>query len=407
MQVENNAMKKKHDFVSLLLPWIQILHIYAFISGITLGYLVIVAIDVLLIFRPGSRIVLDLNGKWCIAFFVFSILSLPFCLYFADSIAEVSIANRIVKLAILYLLFLLCSSRGINWKDYVLSLRIISIISCAVIVVQFVMYLSFGYYFSINVPFLKYANESTDTYLKNHTTESRFHSIFTEPAHFVFFIVQYLIVLLFNSDTFTLKRLGAAIIVTICVLLSVSTTGIVLLAVIWVCFFVTVAFKRKQKRETIMFLFLALVIVLLVFVFFNNSILFQSFSRMGGGFSTSNTVWKRIYANVDVVRQTEGFTRWFGRGLGNVESTFMNSFVYLLINNGIIGAVLVFVWFVRCFFASSRMGRIAIICLFLLAAIDMVLFTPTVLGYLIIILQSNQKAEKKDPENEECSIYCG
>ena len=381
MQVENNAMKKKHDFVSLLLPWIQILHIYAFISGITLGYLVIVALEVLLIFRPGSRIVLDLNGKWCIAFFVFSILSLPFCLYFADSIAEVSIANRIVKLAILYLLFLLCSSRGINWKDYVLSLRIISIISCAVIVVQFVMYLSFGYYFSINVPFLKYAN--------------------------VFFIVQYLIVLLFNSDTFTLKRLGAAIIVTICVLLSVSTTGIVLLAVIWVCFFVTVAFKRKQKRETIMFLFLAFVIVLLVFVFFNNSILFQSFSRMGGGFSTSNTVWKRIYANVDVVRQTEGFTRWFGRGLGNVESTFMNSFVYLLINNGIIGAVLVFVWFVRCFFASSRMGRIAIICLFLLAAIDMVLFTPTVLGYLIIIVQSNQKAEKKDPENEECSVYCG
>ena len=156
-----------------------------------------------------------------------------------------------------------------------------------------------------------------------------------------------------------------------------------------------------------MFLFLALVIVLLVFVFFNNSILFQSFSRLGGGFSTSNTVWKRIYANVDVVRQTEGFTRWFGRGLGNVESTFMNSFVYLLINNGIIGAVLVFVWFVRCFFASSRMGRIAIICLFLLAAIDMVLFTPTVLGYLIIIVQSNQKAEKKDPENEECSVYCG
>ena len=134
-----------------------------------------------------------------------------------------------------------------------------------------------------------------------------------------------------------------------------------------------------------MLLLIILLFGLTAYVVLNNDLLSFSLYRLTGSYERSDVVWKRINSNFEDIKNMKSIYLLFGYGVGNVESEFMNSIVYTILNFGIIGLIILVIGTVKIFIKSNICGRIALIVFLILSAIDMVFFTPTALGYLIIV----------------------
>lgn len=389
---------RQTKMVSYLLPWIQWLHVFAFLPGITLGYVAIVAIDFyVLLFVQKGKMLFRKNDRNLYLIFAYMMIALMISLTVVSDVLWVSIINRIVKIVFLYWLVIIATSKIVNWQYYTKSLKVLTYLASFVLLFQFFSYVFVGYYYSIRIPFLKYANAETDAMLSNVSTTARFRSIFTEPSHYVYFAMQYLIITLLKEKNTDKKTVLSSLFISACIILSISSTGIVLLCFVWFIYLLSI-FRQGKITGGKLFLSLMLIIVFVTGTIFvmKNPTLYASIERLGGGYSTENTVWKRLYANWDQVVQQKRLLAFFGKGIGNIESEFMNSFVYLLITVGYLGTGLVILWLVKLFFSTKLRGKVAVVALSILAAIDMVLFTPTVIGYLIIYENSRLTSEAEN-----------
>lgn len=378
--------------ISYILPWIQWFHIYALFPGVTIGYAIIVLVDIYWLFAINKlKITTNKKTKLLWLFFAYALITLPIAAHFADGIRTISIANRIIK--VFFLLWLLSVSVGdvVDWNCYIDSLRIITFISCFVIAIQFFMYLFMGKYLNFKIPFLKYSNENTNTLVPLFQNSSRLNSIFTEPSHFVFFAMQYLIISLFNNPDVNKKNIIHALLVSLSVILCISSTGIILLCIIWFLFLLSIYRRGIISSKMILVSLLVIVAFAIGAYLVFNSELYLAIERLGGSFSTKNTVWKRIYANMDRVFSLKGVPLFFGNGMGNIDSEFMNSFVYTILNVGIIGLIILLLWLIRDFFRTGIMGKVAIVVFVLLCEIDMVFYTPTLISYAVIWAHSERR----------------
>ena len=197
-QINRILYSRDQQFFSAILPWVQWLHVYAFVSGVTFGYLFIVIFDIYLLIRHininGFVIRAKKNGfEYLIIFFFYIFFALSIIVLSGYPIKTVSVLNRLFKLICLYFLVLICDSKNICWSIYEKSLKCFTYLACAALIIQFVMSMISGSYYNFKIPFLRYANESTDLRIGEFSSGYRYKSVFTEPSHFVFFVLQYLI----------------------------------------------------------------------------------------------------------------------------------------------------------------------------------------------------------------------
>lgn len=380
----------QHQKISYLLPWVQWFHVYAFISGVTLGYLAILIIDFYLVIRNGKARNIHFEkkiGSTKLSLLLFYIIVALLVAALCDvPLRPVSILNRIFKLVCLYALIFECDNNLVDWNCYKKSLKILTYFACGVLLWQFAMHAVTGGYYNLKIPFLRYTNDSTAARVTGFSTESRFRSIFTEPAHFVYFVFQYLAIAMFSSDDIKSRDVISAIFVSLCVILSVSSTGMILLVVVWLTFLMFLLGRGSiTKRNFAIAVFVVLCMAAAMMMVWENEQLRFALFRLTGNYEHSDIVWKRINANANDVTAMKGIFAWIGYGMGNVDSKFMNSFIYSLLNVGYIGTALIIAWLTEHFIRTGFCGKIAIILLVLLAAIDMVLYTPTVLAYMVIV----------------------
>lgn len=391
----NNNIESESPVLSKVLPWIQWLHIYAFIPGVTLGYVVIVVLDVIYLIAwlgDNRKVTIDKSSNTTLfLFFVVVLLTLPISLLISDSVLPVNILNRILKLITLYLLITVSCSR-INYNDYMKSLRLLTYIAAAILFIQFFQKTFLGSYSSFKLPFLEYASDSTEAKLSGINTGSRFRSIFTEPSHYIYFVFQYQVALLFGGKVH-LKEILIAAGLSVSVILSGSSTGLIFLAIVWTVYaFDLVRKEGLSTNKIVLIAFLVILLYAAIVWIMNNETLYNAVYRLTGDYERSNVVWKRIYACWDDYLNMTTIQKIFGLGMGNIPKEFMNSFIYLLRSVGIVGTCIIIVWMTKLFCESNKCGRVAVVLLVLLSAIDMVLFTPTVLGYMIII-NHNKKCD--------------
>ena len=378
--------------ISSLLPWIQWLHVYALFTGVTIGYVLILFIDVVILFKQLQLNTIRIRFKndidrFLLFFLIYLLISLLLIIATNYALRPISILNRFVKLILLYGLIASCDNNFIDWDSYIKSLKLLTYFACFVLLFQFAMISVTGGYYSIPIPYLKFANESTAERITGFTAGARARSIFTEPAHFVFFVTQYLIIQLFSKPKGNNNNnLIEALFISLCILLSTSSTGLFVLVFVWGIFLINMWRRGKISTQNLLITIITITAIFAgVYALLNNEHLNLSLYRLSGSYEKSNIVWKRIDANFDDVKDMNGIFRWIGYGIGNIDSEFMNSYIYGLLNFGIIGVGIAFLWFIKLFFTTYGIGRISIIILIILGSIDMVFFTPTALGYFIIV----------------------
>jgi len=177
---------------------------------------------------------------------------------------------------VLYLLFIALFVR--EYFDFRLGLKIlkiISVISSILLILQFVLLNFANYYLSVYIPGLPLSAESLNELSRNYALgySNRPNSIFQEPAHFASYVLLFFAITLFSNykkEKLTLILIGVSLI------LAGSSTGI-LLALGLVFLWLLKLLKELNSTKKILRYMLVLVFVAILGLIFIRSPIYNSF----------------------------------------------------------------------------------------------------------------------------------
>ncbi|WP_370821479.1 hypothetical protein [Acidaminococcus massiliensis] len=246
--------------------------------------------------------------------------------------------------------------------------------------------------------------EWMDAYNNMYTIMFRPTSFFPEPAAFTQYMAPLLILVLFTNVGEKKKLLKAAFI-SIVMILSTSTNGIVFSLFIWILYFVYINHDSLKNRRFPIFLvplFLFAIVFAILILFTDNTISDYTVQQFEGLFSKnqSSSAYLRIMRGFDIYRQLNFFENILGIGLGTYksyyatgvltvydgETEYMNSLSYLFVSTGVIG-VLLFIYSLFYNVPRRSMASHALAFLILLSFFSSSLFnSPTyALSYLFLL----------------------
>ena len=273
-------------------------------------------------------------------------------------------------------------------------------------ILQYVLIL-FGTRISFKLPFeftSSWASLSNQSFFGMNTKPV---SLFSERSHFCEYLIPFVGICLY-SNLVKKYRLSKAIIVTFCIVLTVSGNGIVIVAVEWLLYFGFYVYKKSSGKRV------ALIVCGLLLLFFTYYVLSQisEYSNMfdilfinesTGKWAASKADY-RVYRGFDIFSQLPVFNMIVGTGYNhahlfslkyNIVSVFdrstqayeyFSSVTQMLIYSGIIGIVLFSIHFIHFFKESSKAGR-GLLFVFLLLCISTEAFLNSMhLFYLALIL---------------------
>ena len=222
----------------------------------------------------------------------------------------------------------------------------------------------------------------------------RFSSVFSEPAHFAYYVTVGLVLLLFYrpNNRSGIGEAVAGIIMSMAMVLSTSTYGLALLAIVLAVYlFLFLCHTRNAA-----FAFLVLVGILctlgLILLFIRDTSIYSYLlSKLGSFGSTKRTtyIWQGDW-------QFSRLVTWLGCGVGNEEYYFRHCFNYELpyINSvslsflycGIVGVVLSVLFFPAAWHFCDRNGRVFLLILGCMFLFSTMFFGPLIslLGVLIV-----------------------
>ena len=224
-------------------------------------------------------------------------------------------------------------------------------------------------------------------------------SLFLEPSYYVLFAGLGLTAVLFRTDKVNKTfNLILALIVTMSIVISTSTLGILVLIVDWGAYFCNAFFLEKRK--------IAIKNVLFFFVFcsfavylFSSSLAETLITRTmsGGSFST------RILRGLLIAKSLNPFQLLFGVGINNISNYVQTYGVFTpydetnlnylssVIGTYVMSGIFVFCIYIRMYIKSWNkskdiIGKILVILLLLISAIEMNSFTYRFAFYFIFIV---------------------
>lgn len=223
------------------------------------------------------------------------------------------------------------------------------------------------------------------------TSMYRPNSFFAEPAHYATFVIAYLCMNCLKQ--INLKTVFMTIFVTFGVLLSGSTTGLVLCAII--IFFWLLNFCRKTQNMKYF-----IVVIILALIAFNYVSQMESFKFMlYRTFETSNATESRLnWMNKDILPFNSIIDYFIG--VGNCSKILQNGvgwlpgWILLLQYYGIIGVLIYCICSIWLFIKSSWKSRLLLITFWILGVGAEVLVDQHLLLFLSFAI-ADQKRESK------------
>lgn len=243
------------------------------------------------------------------------------------------------------------------------------------LILQYICFWGFGYTLIGLIPGLSLNYSITDytewinKYSGMYEIIFRPTSVFPEPAAFAQYMAPLLILTLFTSVG-EKRRLILAGFISIVMILSTSTNGIVFSISTWMIYFIYYNYK-SIKRKNILTLLFPLITFSIVFFFFvlltnDNSISNYTARQFNDIFdmNTSASGYIRVLRGFDIYSQLNILEEIFGIGLGTYRSyyamgsiyvldgevEYMSSLSYLFVSTGIIG----FLLFIYALFYNSK-----------------------------------------------------
>lgn len=368
--------------VTILIP---VLRLYrSGIPGIDLAEALLLVAFAVGVFLRGSLSLSSAGRK-----ILFLVPAFLFITIFDMFIYEHSILDILV-LFIRWTFYLVVLVFGCSFFDFSFAKRflmIVSVIVCFGLILQMISYYGFSKIVPLRIPFLS-VNDSmseagTFVTLTYDFRTFRASSFFSEPAHFAYFVcISLMVSLMFGKHKYLLSSFF-----TLCILLSTSTGGIIMAAIIWM-YYLFIKEKRQRTRKFVIVLSLVVAIAILslttpLFNYFNSKILllFES-----GGSSSSRT---------NFIEQLSGFSfanLITGIGFGNAEYyitsvlnkdyTYVSSISLILMWTGLLGFLYLTSVFWSLFKKSNADNRIFVV-IFVVSLFGTGMITSS---YLILFL---------------------
>ena len=238
--------------------------------------------------------------------------------------------------------------------------KVVGLIVCAAVVYQFIQ-IFFLHQSVLPIPLLPVRSQEL---LRNENWSNlsqRPVAFFTEPSMIVAYLTP---VLLFAQQR---KELWVSIIVSIAILLSGSSSGVVALVIMW-----SVSFFSNKHSKKYRF-FVVVILVIGIFAFLNLSFFSASlekiFFELSGDSSNMNVRTMRgwwIYSVLDLRSQLLGISdhdissfvygnaRDFTWQTGYEEVFYLNTAQRILIQTGIIGAILYVLMLIKLWMSTSK-----------------------------------------------------
>lgn len=318
-------------------------------------------------------------------FVIYCILSIPLSIISGADINEIFSKNLHLVLYMIYGIYL--SKYYFRYSEFFnLFLRVVSVLAC-IELAQFIVYLATGRQLLLLIPSipLNYSisnyRDYTDMFTRAALSQGyRPSSLFLEPAHYAFYALIALIIVLMkkNKSKYEYIKILIYILSIIC---SYSSGGVICMAICIIYYFVANGANHKSTAE---FIFktsmIAASIFAAVYVLQHETRLISMISErlMSIGSSTYDTSGnRRVLRGLFVWRELPFLNKIFGTGMGNLLSTIvhenilvltdrafsdeMSSLFYLMCSCGILGTCLYYWTIIRKFFFSNQIQKLVII----------------------------------------------
>jgi hypothetical protein len=283
---------------------------------------------------------------------------------------------------------------GYHYFDSKYAIRIIvgiSIVATIYILIQTIVYYSIGIVLPFIIPFLEPVVSEYKDISGLISWYNQFYyrpqSFFMEPAHFSQYNLVSLALCLFWKGKFNEPtRIRTAIFISLGLVLSTSSIGVVIGLFIW-CGLLLNVFSNKITRKKVLILFILFFILLILspVILDIDRIttpifrVFQTTARTTDSFS--------LFSALDIKQ------RIVGVGLGNEKLylgannriTFMNSLTIFLLSAGYFGLLAFIMFFMDLIIHKKGVSRLLAISLFILSFGSEIFFTYTGIVWLLFI----------------------
>jgi hypothetical protein len=279
-----------------------------------------------------------------------------------------------------------------HFFDFNYGMRIMKFVvlfSSFVLIAQFILYHGLGYYLSVDLPFLSGVRSweyNVDTGVAN-----RFRAFFSEPAAFSTYICMFLALYLFTKRE-SIREYVTAIIVTIAVILAGSSTGLALIAIIWVIWFFRYRKYATQKLREFLPLILIIGIGLIFVVELQTGMLEKSINHVatfGPDGISFERGWNGRVGSALSVFDFEELTIseiLFGKGMLGSTNVFLPSFSRFFLFFGATGFVFLTGCYLLLFLKSKGVKRIVMLLIIFCGFFSGQLLGVSLAGFLPFVI---------------------
>ena len=395
--LNNNKVVIAYTFFLAILPIVSVY--YSGIPGLSVGDVGLVLFFVVALFFDKKINKKSLNIS-ILYIGLFSSLVFSFFAICLKQDAQISnIIIRFVRYSFYIFSFLFTSSRLLDVLRLKKCIIMITLIGCVFLVIQFFSFRLLG----IAIPgYTHLIPLYSDTYSTRDYTVSSYRptAFFLEPAHFCRYSVIALCVLLFDNKEIKTKSLIEAIFISICILLSTSSQGYLLLAIIVISFVLSRISKIKNRLIKYASIIAVLVSPLIIYLVLNSSIVSFTIERALSGDinSTTSAAGARLasysyYSKLPLLFKIIGVG--FGSGVVGVEDVWFSGFARFLYGSGIL-ITLIFLFFsIYSVFKSKHASKMILLCFLILFFTDDSFCSYVCVLYYSLTLLVARKTNKK------------
>lgn len=307
-----------------------------------------------------------------------------------------------------YVFYIFCatfiSSIYFDFSFFIKWYRRLVIFATAFLFIQVILFNYKGYILMGTIPGLKVSNPGySEEVMKS--LYSYFHrpsSIFLEPGYFAQFTLPYLAYVLFKNRKEIKIKFSETIFLTIGLVLTTSGQGIILGLFVWGIWFFTKFYNVKNKKINLIFFLGICIFIVAIPIVLKVPVVERSVARLFGSPASSSS--SRIFRGFHIYNQLETIYKFIGVGYGNVgahivykgiytiydtgfiQSEYMNSIAYILVNLGVIGFILMLWIFIYLWKNTFGFYKVCLCILVLLSGVSTFFISSGIVFYLPIIL---------------------
>ena len=236
-----------------------------------------------------------------------------------------------------------------------------------------------------------------------------------EPAHCAQCFFVAILVLLF-SDKREKNDMIIALFISVGMALTMSTSAILYLMFAWGVWCIKEGKKNLIKILVILFVVSAIGMIAIKNGQLDNMfVVIQRFTKTISGDAVTNSSQLRMMKGFSTFLALPLLQQVFGIGFGNysaaisliignaeinmVENEYMNTVAYILVSSGVIGFILMILFFIRVYRCSCGMSRIMIVALLIMSLGSSVYSSPIWIWLMLLILYSGREVQW---ENGRC-----